>query len=83
MSRYAVAVFVYFDHRIHLVEVRASSKLEAACTVLAEVWKGEEFEDLEGELRRIGELETFEALAEYLNEDAIEVVELEESTDGT
>lgn len=71
MTRYAVALFEMFDHKIHLSERVASSKLEAARAAIAEVWDGRE------ELSEIPEIKTYEALVEYMNEDVLEVLELD------
>lgn len=82
MSRYVVGIHTLHSGKLRLFELRAVSKLDAARTaidlVVAAEPDGEETWGPE-DLAELKAIDTFEALVEYMNEDALEVLEIGES----
>ncbi len=80
MNRYVVGVHILHSDKLYLHEIRAVSKLDAARVGLELVFKAEpngEETYHPDDLEEAKSIETLEGLIEYMNEDALEVIELE------
>ena len=78
MNRYVVGIHTLFKTKLRLFDIRAETEFDAAREAISQLVddqrKGTWTPD---ELAEIAALETFEELVEYMNEDAIEILELE------